>query len=310
MVPTVQPSMPPKKTAPARHRSVPLSETERPDDSEIDEDTPTPVTAADYRRLLARLNELEAREQERQAQSVQNPIRLKEPKIAPPPEFHGKVSEYRNFMAQCTLLFTLCPITYSTPQSKVLLTISRLRGRPLDWAREIPSNPEHPFHNDYTAFKTALDEIYLDRNYGALCEDKLNNLSPTSTVAAYAAEFQSLVEPLNWDENAKCSAFYQKLDDDMKDRIAIVGRAATFTQLMDQAIAIDQRRRQSRREKKSTIFSSVNKPPSAPSRSRDQDPLTSLHHLSKPQFKSSQSGSTIKFNSSKPTFPSSQNSSA
>ena len=103
----------------------------------------------------------------------------------------------------------------------------------------------------------------------------------------------------------------------MKDRIAIVGRAATFTQLMDQAIAIDQRRRQSRRERKSTTsnsgfpsFSSGNKPLSALSHSRDHDPLTSLHRLSKPQFKSSQSGSTIKFNSNKSTFPSSQNSSA
>jgi len=274
--------MPPKKTAPARHRSVPLSETERPDNSEIDEDTPPPVTTADYRRLLARLDELEAREQERQARPVQNPERPKEPKIAPPPEFHGKVSEYRNFMAQCTLPFTLCPVTYSTPQSKVLLTISRLRGRPLDWAHEIPSNPEHPLHNNYTAFKTALDDIYLDRNYRALCEDKLNNLSQTSTASAYAAEFQSLVEPLNWDEQAKCSVFYQKLDDDIKDRMAIVGRATTFTQLLDQAIAIDQRRRQSRRERKTTTFSSVNKTPSAPSRTRDQDPLTSLHHLSKP----------------------------
>ena len=92
--------------------------------------------------------------------------------------------------------------------------------------------------------------------------------------------------------------------------MAIVGRATTFTQLLDQAIAIDQRRRQSRRERKTTTFSSVNKTPSVPSRSRDQDPLTSLHHLSKPQFKSSQSGSTIKFNSNKSTFPSSQDSGA
>ena len=106
-------------------------------------------------------------------------------------------------MAQCTLTFTLCPRTYPTNQSKVLFVISRLRGRPLNWAREIPGNPEHPFHNNYLAFKTALEDIYLDRNYRALCEDKLNNLSQTSTVAAYSAEFQSLVEPLNWNDEAK-----------------------------------------------------------------------------------------------------------
>ena len=161
------------------------------------------------------------------------------------------MSEYRNFMAQVALTFTLCPRTYPDGRSQVLFVISRLRDRPLDWAREIATNPQHPYHNDYEAFKAALDNIYLDRNYRELCEDKLNSLTVTSSVAAYAAEFQSLIEALDWNEGAKCSAFYSKLPSDMKDSMAIVGRATTFNALINQAIALDQRARQARREKKS-----------------------------------------------------------
>src|SRR5436190_17464156 len=48
----------------------------------------------------------------------------KDPKIPSPPEFSGKVSEFRNFMAQCTLTFHICPNTYVTDAQKVLFIIS------------------------------------------------------------------------------------------------------------------------------------------------------------------------------------------
>jgi len=310
--------MPPKRTAPSNSRSEPPLDPQHEDEldllreSESEEESVTPISAADYRRLLNRLDVLENRELQRQ----DAPLHPKEPKLAPPPEFHGKISEYRNFMAQCTLTFTLCPHTYPNDKAKVLFTVSRLRSKALDWAREIPANEEHPFHNDYDAFKTALDNIYLDRHYRELCEDKLNNLFQTSTVAAYAADFQSFVEPLEWNEKAKCSTFYSKLDLNIKDAMVIVGRATTFNALVSQAISLDQRQRQARREKKlltsnPNSSSSGNKSSTSTSKSqsnsRDPNPLQTLHHQSKPQFKS-QPTSTSKFNSTKPPFQSSQNS--
>ena len=85
----------------------------------------------------ARLTALEAERQQAPAQQqapvqqqpplAANPVR-KDPKLPPPPEFSGKISEFRNFMAQCNLVITLCPNTHSTDEEKVLFVISRLRG--------------------------------------------------------------------------------------------------------------------------------------------------------------------------------------
>lgn len=295
--------MPPKKPTTVSNRTesppgplAPVTDEEQEPSVNDDDDSATPLTTADYRRLLDRLNELEAREHQHQRQ-VYPESRPKEPKIPPPPEFHGKVSEYRNFMAQCSLTFTLCPRTYSTEESKVLFVVSRLRDQALNWARDIPENPEHPYRHDYQAFKAALDNLYLDRNYRQLCRDKLAHLSQTGSAAAYSAEFQSLVEPLNWNNDAKCDAFYEGLHDDIKNAMAIVGPAITFDALISQAIGLDQRARQARREKKSAIpstpassnshSSSGNRPSQAStagkpqSQSRDPNP----HYQSQSQFK-------------------------
>ena len=128
--------MPPKKTASASARaglssarSEPLSDTEQfepeptPEASRADGESSIPISNADFRRLMARLEYLENRERERQdTPATPNPDTtplpsVKEPKLAPPPEFHGKVSEYRNFMAQIALTFALCPRTYPDGRS-------------------------------------------------------------------------------------------------------------------------------------------------------------------------------------------------
>src|SRR4030095_4144660 len=112
----------------------------------------------------------------------------KDPKLAPPPEFFGKVSEYRNFITQCTLAFTLCPNTYPDDEKKVLFVISRLRGTALSWAREIVENKEHLLRKDYNAFQSAMANVYLDQNYRDTCETKLNSLRQTKSAAAYYVE--------------------------------------------------------------------------------------------------------------------------
>jgi len=87
----------------------------------------------------------------------------REPKVALPPEFTGKVSEFENFMAQCSLVFELRPSTYSTDKAKVLFIVSRLSGSAFQWARSIISDPYHPLRSDYPAFKSALGAVYSDR---------------------------------------------------------------------------------------------------------------------------------------------------
>ena len=112
-----------------------------------------------------------------------------DPRVDAPPEFSGKISEFPNFMAACSVVFTLCPNTYSKPEGKVLYVVSRLRGLAMNWARPIVENQHHPYRKDYSVFETAISDLYSDRNLQAKNEDKLARLEQTKSAATYAAEF-------------------------------------------------------------------------------------------------------------------------
>ena len=157
-------------------------------------------------------------------------------------------------------LHSLCVQILTLRTKKVLFVISFLRGSALSWAPQIPENEDHPLRHDYDAFKTALSNLYLDRNYKALCESKLLRLKQTKSAAAYSVEFQSIVSALDLDENSKCLFFYERLNPDVKDAIALVGRETTFSALVDQAISIDQRMYQRRIETKKPDSSHASKP--------------------------------------------------
>jgi hypothetical protein len=223
-----------------------------------------------------------------------------DPKVPKPPEFSGKVSEFRNFMSQCTLTFTMCPNTYVTDEHKVLFIISLLRGNALTWARNIPETRNHPLRHDYPAFKKALTNLYLDRNLKLIAEGKLTRLRQTKSAAAYAVEFQSLVALLDLDNEAMCLLFYEKLKSTVKDAIVIVGRAKKFHELVDQAITIDQRQHQRTLEDKNNASSNSNSNSNSNNRSSGNSSSNSSRYdkKSNSQGKSNNSSSNSSGNSS------------
>ena len=174
-----------------------------------------------------------------------------DPKITPPDLFYGKISEFQNFLAQCTLMLTLCSISYNSDYKRVFFVISNLRGVPLTWARKIISDEEHPLRNNYAAFIAALTNIYGDRAYELECEDKLSHLIQTGSAASYAQAFQSLATPLGIDDKSQCLMFYGGLNDKVKKAIIIAGRAKNIQSLINQAINFDQMLyQQTRRQRK------------------------------------------------------------
>ena len=182
--------------------------------------------------------------------SSESPVTKRDPKIEPPDVFTGKVSEFRNFIAQCTLTLTLCPNTYPEDEDQVLFVISRLRGTPLTWAHEIIFDKKHPLRNDYSAFQEALSNVYADRAYKMECEDKIQHLKQTSSAASYSQTFQILAAPLGLNKQSKCLMFFGGLDDEVKKAIMIAGRATEFQELVNQAIYFDQMFYQQLRQKK------------------------------------------------------------
>ena len=59
------------------------------------------------------------------------PHSVKDPKVSTPSEFSGKISEFGNFITQCSLTFIMCFNTYVRDEQKVLFVISFLRDTAL-----------------------------------------------------------------------------------------------------------------------------------------------------------------------------------
>ena len=159
-----------------------------------------------------------------------------EPKLLTSPKFTGKPSEYQNFMAQCELAMILSPHAFPNQETKVLFIIGHLRGDALTYTRDIISDPDHPLRHDFFAFKSDLDNVYLDRNYINQCATRLANLKQTKSAASYAVQFKSLVAPLSYNQTGKIFQYYTNLNRRVKEAIAIQGRATTFEALVDQSI--------------------------------------------------------------------------
>lgn len=216
------------------------------------------TTAETLRENQARIEELEALVAELRDQMQMGPRgvspgsssisssshTLQEPpdaKVNFPDEFEGKSAEYENFMAQCHLVFAARPREYHSDERKVLLVVSLLRGTPLSWAKKIALDPKHPLRQNWTAFKSALDKIYEDRNSKWKLGLKLLHLKQNGSAEAYAAAFQSLAASLDINDDGLCLLFYDGLKSSVKDALAPVPLSWMLNELVDQAVGADQR---------------------------------------------------------------------
>src|ERR1700716_1912675 len=191
-----------------------------PDQGENDEQTPSDTK--DYATQLAHVRQVLRRANDpvpalrTPNSSPPAPEVPHEPKVNKPTPFGGKLSEFHTFLSQCLLTFEMCPSSFKRLEQKVLFVISYLTGTPRDWAVEILNHENHPLRSDFAAFKKALDSLYADRNLKQKARDRLSNIAQTKSVAAYSAEFQQVIAPLNLDPESKCSMFYKGLHDEIK----------------------------------------------------------------------------------------------
>jgi len=218
------------------------------------------------------------------------------PKVPIPPEFSGKVYEYRNFVAQCNLSFGLCPASFPTDETRVLFIISRLRGDALTYARSIIENPNHPLRHNFNGFAAFLDNVYLDQGYEDKCAHRLHKLKQTKSAASYAVEFKSLIAPLDLNEKAKMLQYFKGLNAKLQEAIAVQGRASTFEHLVQQSIRIDQAQFHARQN--SSAESNRSAPPKSSANSMESNSEKRPPRSSHPPAPTSNSVSNMPYKSS------------
>uniref|UniRef100_A0A803J653 DUF4939 domain-containing protein n=1 Tax=Xenopus tropicalis TaxID=8364 RepID=A0A803J653_XENTR len=61
----------------------------------------------------------------------------REPRIPPPPRYSGNLQACRGFVTQCQIQFEFQPSQFSCERAKVGYVMSRLEGKPLEWATSL-----------------------------------------------------------------------------------------------------------------------------------------------------------------------------
>ena len=187
---------------------------------------------------------------------------VQEPKIGEPPEFTGKPTEYTTFINHCDLFFRLRPATFADAFTKVAYVISRCRGNAAEWGNSLIES-DSPLLRDYNEFKKQMTSIYSDKQRQRTFRRRLTSLKQTGSASKYAAEFNTIVNVLNIDEESRIALFTNGLKPDVQRALAFVRDIDTFDDLVDAAVQIDHTNFTLNKELKTSTTNSSTKPSSS-----------------------------------------------
>src|SRR5271170_3649415 len=166
------------------------------------------------------------------------PVTRREPKLAEPPEFDGKPSEYATFINHCDLYFRMRSVTFDTAYFKVTYVISLCRGSPAEWGHSLLESSSYLL-NDYDTFKEQLASMYADKQCRQTLRRRLATLKQTGSTSKFAAEFKSVANILGIDNESRIALFTAGLKPEVQRNLALVRNIDTFEELVDAAVQID-----------------------------------------------------------------------
>lgn len=167
---------------------------------------------------------------------------------SPTPEcFSGELNKTQGFLLQCSLIFNSAPHSFQTDASKISYIIGLLRGRALHWAQVFVAGS--PI--EQTTYKTFIDSFNLTFSPVSSQEESARKLwslrQGNKTVADFSVEFRTLAIGSGWNAPALRSAFYQALNERVKDELASRDEPNSLDRLIDLAIKLDNRLRERNR---------------------------------------------------------------
>ena len=170
------------------------------------------------------------------------PTSFREPKIDPPPEFDGKVSEYATFLDHCEFYFDNKPSMFlNNDKNKVSLVISRLRGRAATWAHALRrTNPANPAFLSWPLFRALMNSLFEDTYYLEQVRHDFRALKQKGSARNFSIEFKTFASILQLDEATMISEYKEKLKDTVQQGIAYTTGITSFELLVAKSIEIDQ----------------------------------------------------------------------
>src|SRR5271169_6327542 len=171
-----------------------------------------------------------------------------EAKVADPTLFHGDKTQVENFLSTCETKFVGQPSLFPNEASKVTWASSFLRGVPQTWwqptikaytAAVAAGSPPPSIYASFATFAQSLRELFGDPNLARNCMTAMENLTQTTTVTEYIAQFEALRQHTKYDSPmAEMRFFYRGLKDNLKDKIS-GKKYETLKELQDLATKYD-----------------------------------------------------------------------
>jgi hypothetical protein len=181
---------------------------------------------------------------------------LKTTKLRDPDPFSGKREELYNFIASCRLKFAMESHHFTDEFLKIGWASTHFTGTPKSWFstlftvnQDLPQEDWPPELRTFSGFVKKLNELYGDPNLVSSKARKLVALRQTTSVTEYIAQFKTIAQFLQWNDDALKEIFKKGLKTLVGDAIALrEEEPATLQEYMDVSNRIDIRLQQRRVE--------------------------------------------------------------
>ncbi|CEL62118.1 hypothetical protein RSOLAG1IB_10220 [Rhizoctonia solani AG-1 IB] len=171
------------------------------------------------------------------------PIKVK----APEPFKGGSGTEAKQWLARMNGWLRLSATQFNSEEDIVTFLLVNMEGSASAWALPHLANMGSNRATITTAieFDTAFLRAFFDPDEQQAAEQKITNLVQTTTTAAYATEFRTLLMSLDWNDAALRAQFYKGLHWQVKQQLA---QKETQPQDLEELIAAATRINNVRRE--------------------------------------------------------------
>ncbi|CCO37516.1 Retrotransposon-derived protein PEG10 AltName: Full=Embryonal carcinoma differentiation-regulated protein [Rhizoctonia solani AG-1 IB] len=141
---------------------------------------------------------------------------------SPKPFKGGSGTEAKQWLARMNGWLRLSATQFNSEEDVVIFLLVNMEGTALAWALPHLANmgSNRATITTATEFDTAFSRAFFDPDEQRAAERKITNLVQTTTTAAYATEFRTLLMSLDWNDAALRAQFYKGLHWHVKQQLA------------------------------------------------------------------------------------------
>ena len=175
---------------------------------------------------------------------------LREPNVGAPERYDGDPATCNAFLCNCSILFALQPLTFSSEEARVAYTINHLTGwarlwGTAEWQRGTPAC--HSFQSFANELRRVFDTGPLGADAG---RELLALVQGSRSVTDYAIDFRTKAPMCDWNPAALRDVFMRGLAGYIKDELVAYELPSTLESLIELAIHLDLRIQARRRERR------------------------------------------------------------